>query len=76
MQPWFVELVLKSDVNWFWSVCNNYLRQTAIKISIRCSVNSFSFYWLLSLMHSTQGWAATTKHGVLFRKNLQLTGVC
>ena len=34
-----VELnILKSDVNWFLNMGNNYLQETAIKISIRFSV--------------------------------------
>ena len=34
-----VELnILKSDVNWFLNMGNNYLQETAIKMSIRFSV--------------------------------------
>ena len=37
-----VELnILKSDVNWFLSMCNNYLQETAIKISIRFSFKTY-----------------------------------
>ena len=32
--------VLKSDVNLSLSMCNNYLKKTAIKISIRFSVKT------------------------------------
>ena len=32
--------VLKSDVNLSLSMCNNYLQETAIKISIRFSVKT------------------------------------
>ena len=36
-----VELnILNSDGNWFLSMCDNYLQETAIKISIRFSVKT------------------------------------
>ena len=38
-----VELnILKSDVNWFLILCNNYLHETAIEISIIFSVKTYN----------------------------------
>ena len=34
--------ILKSDVNSFLSMCNNYLQETAIKISIKFSFKTYN----------------------------------
>ena len=41
---------LKSDVNWFLSMRNNYLQETEIKISIRFSVTTYSNLTVIDMM--------------------------
>ena len=46
-----VELnILKSDVNWFLSMRDNYLQETEIKISIRFSVKTYSNLKMINMM--------------------------
>ena len=46
-----VELnLLKSDVNWFLSMCNNYLLETAIKISVRFSFKTYNNLEMIDIM--------------------------
>ena len=46
-----VELnILKSGVNWFLSMRDNYLQETEIKISIRFSVKTYSNLKMIDMM--------------------------
>ena len=46
-----VELnILKSDVNWFLSMRDNYLQETEMKISIRFSVKTYSNLKMINMM--------------------------
>ena len=46
-----VELnILKSDVNSFLIMCNNYLQETAIKISIRFTFKTYNILKMIDMM--------------------------
>ena len=50
-----VELnILKSGVNWFLSVRDNYLQETEIKISIIFSVKTYSNLKMINMMVYTK----------------------
>ena len=42
--------ILKSGVNWFLSMCNNYLQETAIKISVRFSFKTYNNFEMIDMM--------------------------